>query len=225
MILISKSHSPWLPTNSNYSAARLPFLTLSLGLILATLFSFLFLQTQSSGLEWAITSTLCQSANMACSAELFPIWIFFSFTDHFTFYWPHFLCRFAYTALDSESLEERPVSTLLSAIKTRLLARKYQQLWDGNTANSRMEILGTLSWDYQQPWNGNTSNPEMKTLKFRQLEVPAPWNLRNQHEKGVCWTQHIYPGHSVKDSPKDVTSDNSWQNVLWTRHMRDPDQE
>jgi len=36
--------------------------------------------------------------------------------------------RFAYSALDSDCLEERPVSTLLSALKSRLLARKYQQL-------------------------------------------------------------------------------------------------
>ena len=105
---------------------------------------------------------------MACSAELFPIWTFFSFTDHFTFYWPHFLCRFAYTALDSESLEERPVSTLLSAIKARLLARKYQQLWDGNTRSSDMEIL--------------------ETLKYWQLELLGIWGTNMRR---VC------AGHSI----------------------------
>ena len=80
------------------------------------------------------------------------------------------------------------------------------------------EISAALRWKYKQLWYGNTGNIKI-------LAAWAPWNLRNQHEKGVRWTVHTYPGHSVKDSPKDVTSDNSWQNVLWTRHMRDPDQE
>ena len=75
--------------------ARLPFLTLSLGLILATLFSFLFLQTRSSGLEWVITSTLCQSANMACSAELFLIGMFFSLTEFFEISFYILLTRFS----------------------------------------------------------------------------------------------------------------------------------
>ena len=90
-----------------------------------------------------------------------------SLKDHFTFYWPHFLCRFAYTALDSESLEERPVSTLLSAIKARLLARKYQQLWDGNTSSSDMEIL--------------------ETLKYWQLELLGIWGT---NMRSVCAGQY-----------------------------------
>ena len=96
------------------------------------LMAFLFQETQSSGLDWVFPGQwlnyLSPKVQQICCLDFLLIsnkkrqtaWnskLNFSFS------------RFAYTALDSDCLEERPVSTLLSAIKSRLLARKYQQLW------------------------------------------------------------------------------------------------
>ena len=129
-----------------------PFLTLSLGLILAALPPFLFLQTQSSGLEWVITSTLCQSANMACSAELFLIWIFFSFTE--------FLERSFYILLTRFSLQvclHSPRLGVAGGAARLHTALRHQ----GSLAGK--EIPAALRWKYWKHQNiGSLSSLEFE---------------------------------------------------------------
>ena len=104
------------------------------------------------------------------------------------------LSRFAYSALDSDCLEERPVNTLLSALKARLLARKYQQLWHGNTSSSDMGAAArkvVLDWR-QQLWHQNDSFSEASNYSnlmpwwWHSLIQPRLWPLVRRGELTKC---------------------------------------
>ena len=119
-------------------------------------------------------------------------------------------CRFAYSPLDSDCLEERPVTTLISALKARLLARKYQQLWHGSiSSRSDMEAAARkVVLDWQQLWYRYDSLRGSKLLKS-DATVFKSWHSR----KGM-----------VNSTKVVTTSEKNWQNFVWTRKVRDPDQ-